>query len=83
MKGLKSIFVPLCCAVMSVIGGCIKNDIPYPRIQANIRAFDVAGSYKAAEIDSTEMTVNVYLDESTNIRSVRIDSFALTPGHIL
>ncbi|MDE6225648.1 MAG: PCMD domain-containing protein [Muribaculaceae bacterium] len=79
MKGLKSIFVPLCCAVMSVIGGCIKNDIPYPRIQANIRAFDVAGSYKAAEIDSTEMTVNVYLDESTNIRSVRIDSFALTP----
>ncbi|MDE7155606.1 MAG: hypothetical protein K2N79_04900, partial [Muribaculaceae bacterium] len=79
MKGLKNIFVPLCCAVLSVFSGCIKNDIPYPRIQANIRAFDVAGSFKAAEIDSTEMTVNVYLEENVNIRSVMVDSFALTP----
>ncbi|MDE5857551.1 MAG: PCMD domain-containing protein, partial [Muribaculaceae bacterium] len=77
--GLKNIFVPLCCAVLSVFSGCIKNDIPYPRIQANIRAFDVAGSFKAAEIDSTEMTVNVYLEENVNIRSVMVDSFALTP----
>ncbi|MDE5843814.1 MAG: PCMD domain-containing protein [Muribaculaceae bacterium] len=79
MKGLKNIFVPLCCAVLSIFSGCIKNDIPYPRIQANIRAFDVAGSFKAAEIDSTEMTVNVYLEENVNIRSVMVDSFALTP----
>ena len=79
MKKLKNIIVPLCCAVVSLFGGCIKNDIPYPRIQANIRAFDVAGSFKAAEIDSTEMTVNVYLEENVNIRSVMVDSFALTP----
>ncbi|MDE6644112.1 MAG: PCMD domain-containing protein [Muribaculaceae bacterium] len=79
MKGLKNIFVPLCCAALAVVSGCIKNDIPYPRIQANIRAFDVAGSFKAAEIDSTEMTVNVYLEEDVNIRSVMVDSFALTP----
>lgn len=79
MKDLKIQLYTLAAIMLLIVGGCIKNDIPYPRIQANIRAFNVAGAYKATEIDSTEMTVNVYLAETTDIRKVRVDSFALTP----
>ena len=74
MKDLKTLLYALSVVLLFVAGGCIKNDIPYPRIQANIRAFDVAGSYKASVIDSTAMTVNVYLEETTDIRKVRVDS---------
>lgn len=79
MKDLKILLYALSVVLLFVAGGCIKNDIPYPRIQANIRAFDVAGSYKASVIDSTAMTVNVYLGETTDIRKVRVDSVSITP----
>ncbi|MDE7153826.1 MAG: PCMD domain-containing protein [Muribaculaceae bacterium] len=60
--------------------GCIKNDIPYPRIQANFITFDVEGASKATLIDSTNRVLTVYLEETTDIRNVRVRSYSVTRG---
>lgn len=50
------------------VTSCIKNDLPYPRIQPNFTAFEVEGQLRAAAIDSASRSVTVYLDESTDIK---------------
>ena len=60
--------------------GCIKNDIPYPRIQANFITFDIEGDSKDALIDSANRVVTLYLAETTDIRRVQVNSYSVTPG---
>ena len=62
------------------LGGCIKNDIPYPRIQPNFVTVEADGLLKPAEIDSANRLVTLVFDETVNIRSVEITSYTLTPG---
>lgn len=59
---------------------CIKNDLPYPRIQQNITALVAEGELKPAVIDSANLTATVYLDEQTDIRNVRFSTFEITDG---
>lgn len=66
-------------ALSLVVCGCIRNDIPYPRLQAGFASFVAEGTTQAASIDSIARTVTVFLDESSDIRSVRVSSFVLTP----
>ena len=37
--------IKLLCVLLlaATVSGCIKNDIPYPRLQGNITAFEVEG----------------------------------------
>lgn len=77
MKRITRMLVAIVCAF--AVAGCIKNDIPYPRIQANFTSFAVAGELKSAEIDSTDCIVTVFLPEDANIYEVKVDSFAMTP----
>lgn len=60
--------------------GCIKNDLPYPRIQQNITSLRAVGESKTALIDSAECSATVYLDEVTDIQSVSFSEFAVSPG---
>lgn len=64
-------------AVMA--SACIKNDIPYPVIQANITSISAEGQSADANIDSTARVVTVFLPEEANIYSVNIASYTLTP----
>lgn len=66
--------------IAAIIPGCIKNDIPYPRIQANFLTFEVDGQSRAALIDSTNCAVTVYLSEETDIEKVRVTTFSVTSG---
>lgn len=63
----------------AVAVGCIKNDLPYPRIQQNILAIEAAGESKAAVIDSANLTVTLYLSELVDIRAVNFSVFDITP----
>lgn len=63
----------------AVAAGCIKNDLPYPRIQQNILAIEAAGESKAAVIDSANLTVTLYLSELVDIRAVNFSVFDITP----
>ena len=63
-----------------ILPSCIKDDIPYPHIQANITDFVVADQLQNARIDTTAMTVTVYLPEPANIYAVQVTDYAVTPG---
>ena len=66
--------------IFIAISSCLKNDIPYPRIQANFLSFEVDGALKPSEIDSTNKVVKVYLKESTDIKNVRVAAYSITPS---
>lgn len=62
------------------LAGCIKNDIPYPRIEQNILSLAVEGESKSAYIDSVTLVATVYLEETTDIENVRFTEFTISPG---
>ena len=68
----------LLCIAAAAVQGCIKNDIPYPRLQGNITAFEVEGQAAAAVIDSTAMTVTVDLADTVDMAQVRLLKFTLS-----
>lgn len=63
-----------------MLSGCLKNDIPYPRIQPNITAIAAEGQTKDAAIDNVTRNVTLYLDENVNIKAVHLTEFSITPG---
>lgn len=78
---IRRIWLVCCCGVLlAVAGGCIENDIPYPRIQQNITAIAAEGQLKEASLDSANLLATVYLDEQTDIKNVKFTEFDVTPG---
>ena len=63
-----------------LLGSCIHNNLPYPRIQANFVNFEVAGEDAAAAIDTTARIVTVTLPEDADIYNVRVTGYTLSPG---
>ncbi len=79
-------FIYSLAALLTIIiaGGCIKNDIPYARIQANILTLNAKGQDAAPVIDSIARTVTLTFPEEVDIYAVRITGYTLTPGsHIV
>lgn len=60
-------------------GGCIKNDLPYPRIQANIAAIMVEGQELPAVIDPQKRTVTLYMGEEADLQHIELLSYELDP----
>lgn len=69
----------ICGLLLAAIAGCIKNDLPYPRIQQNILAIEAVGELKPAVIDSANLTVTLSLSELVDIRAVNFSLFEITP----
>ncbi len=68
-------------AVMGmIVGGCIENNVPYPRIQANFLSMEVENSIKPANIDTLSRKVTVYLNESADMKNVQVVSYTVTEG---
>lgn len=59
---------------------CIKNDLPYPRIEQYITEIAAEGESQPALIDTVNFKATVYLDETVDIEKVRFTSYAVTPG---
>lgn len=70
----------ICAAAIASLTGCIKNDLPYPRIQPNFTAFVVENQSRSSVIDSLQRTVTVYLDENADIENVKVLDWSITPG---
>ena len=66
--------------LLPVLAGCIKNDIPYPRIQQNILTLAVEGQSAPAAIDDKTLTATIYLDETTDPSTVKFTDFTYTEG---
>lgn len=77
---IKNIFNAAVIAVTaSALTGCIKNDIPYPRIQPDFTSFTVDGQAQTPQIDPRTRTVTVYLSESVDPYSVTVTDYAIDP----
>lgn len=61
------------------LGGCIKNDLPYPRIQANFTAFMVEGESEPAVIDPETRTITIAMGEEVDLQRVKLLSYELSP----
>lgn len=75
----KKIWIAGCLASLLGLAGCIKNDIPYPRIQANIAMIEVENQLQPASVDSINRAITVFLNEEADPQNVRMTGFALTP----
>ena len=65
---------------MSLMSSCIKNDIPYPYIQANFLTIEAETQTQGSLIDSTDRKVTLYFPETTDLYNVKISEYTLTPG---
>ncbi len=81
MSASKHIFrLSLILSTLTLLAGCIKNNLPYPRLQVNFTSIHTAGQLQAPTIDSIGRTVTLYLSEEVDITSVRIDAFSISPA---
>lgn len=62
-----------------VCGGCIKNDLDYPRVLGNIVEFTVEGQ-KNVKINSANRTVLFDLEETADIKKLKILKVQLSDG---
>lgn len=70
----------LTIAAAAALGGCIENDLPYPRIQQNILEIAAEGQSGVARIDSSSLTATIFLEETTDIQAVEFIRFQFTDG---
>lgn len=68
--------------LLLMLTGCIKNDIPYPHIAQRILSIAAEGESKSAYIDSLAYEVNIYLEETTDIRKVRFTDYRISPDGV-
>lgn len=66
--------------LLPLLSACIKNDIPYPRIQPDITSIEADGMLGAAEIDTDNRLVVLRFDETVDIQNVNITSYSLSDG---
>ena len=59
-------------AVAMLLGGCIKNDLPYPVVEMQIKALSAEGLIGEPLIDESNRSVTLTLAEQTDIENVNI-----------
>lgn len=60
--------------------GCLKNDIPYPTINAVFLSMSAEGEISGAIIDDENRNVTLNLGETTNLTNVKILTYEITEG---
>ena len=77
-KNILYLFIVI--GILYGLSGCIKNDLPYPRITQTITSLAAVGQSRDAFIDSLGLKATVYLEETTDIQNVKFDQFTVSPG---
>lgn len=72
--------IVLCAIALVGIAGCITNDIPYRVVKLDILSFEAEGTKGPAAIDASAHTVNIVLEETTDIRNVNVTRVEFTEG---
>ncbi len=73
--------ISICTAAVATLAtaGCIKNDLPYPKIPQNILSIEAKGELSPAKIDTTDYSVKLFLDEEVDIQAVQFTRFTYSP----
>lgn len=67
---------------LALLAGCIKNDLPYPHIQQNIKVLKAEGENRVSLIDSTNLTATIYLEEWVDMEHVVFTDFEVSEGGV-
>lgn len=78
LKSLPYILPALMLAALTA--GCIRNDIPYPRIQQSILTLAAEDEALPAVINDQLQTATVYISETTDPAKVRFTEFTYSEG---
>lgn len=67
---------------MIIIGvqGCIKNDLPYPKLPQFILKLAADGEEKPAQLDSLNYSGVIFLSETVDIQNVEFSEFVISEG---
>lgn len=63
---------------VALLSSCLKNDIPYPRIQPNIVKLVVENQSQGAQLDTINRVATVYLNEQADIYNVNVEECQLS-----
>lgn len=74
------LILAFCSLMLSGLPSCIKNDLPYPRLEQFITSIAAEGQSRDALIDSTDFKATVFLGETVDIQKVKFTKFSVTPG---
>ncbi len=77
MRAIIGIFSAF-CLLSGLMAGCIKNDIPYPVIEAKITNIQVRGQKGAVNIDIANRTAVVDLADTVDMTKVKILKFEVS-----
>lgn len=77
---MKNLTLSLLFVLLALMAGCIKNDLPYPKIPQYILSIAADGEDRPAVIDSVGFKATVYLDETADIWNVRFTEYTYTEG---
>ena len=80
MRNINQLSYTILVAVGLLMSGCIKNDLPYPKIQQNILSIAADGQLSAATIDTKALTAEIHLAENVNIKQVSFTDYTYTEG---
>ena len=81
MRLKNCILIYLAGAMMSLLAAsCLKNDIPFPVIEAEFLSLTVDGQSAPATIDATNRVVTIHLSEQVDIKRVNITDYKVTEG---
>ena len=71
----------LTLALLAVVGvGCIENDIPYPVVKLDVLSLEAEGLKSSPKIDAASRSVQLELEETTDIRNVNITNIEVSEG---
>ena len=74
-------YLALCLFSAATIA-CVENDIPYPVEKIEVRSIDVEGLASQPVIDATNHSIALSLEETTDIRNVKVNSLTFSEGAV-
>lgn len=70
----------LCGIISLLLDSCLKNDIPYPHIEAAFLSMGAEGEISGAVIDNENRNVTLNLGETVDLSNVNILTYKVTDG---
>ena len=77
------IFLPVAAVMTVIMASCLKNDIPYPVVEAQFLSLTVDGQSAPATIDTKNRVVTIHLSEQVDLKRVNITDYKVTEGAVL
>ena len=81
----KTVCYYMVAGLMALQACKIENDIPYPIVEGNIESFEVegqcaapGGTGSAAQINTSDRTVTLYVDDTVDLTKLRITRFTVS-----